>query len=134
MVRGVKGALLKRLDAVYAEAFAEATLSAIMSKGATAWQLASIAAPYMAGIVAINAAIPYAKGGIINSPTVALMGEAGSEAVIPLEGAEGRKALSQLRPLQVNFSGVFMGNEIEADAFTRTIYKRIQKIEAKDLK
>jgi hypothetical protein len=33
----------------------------------------------------INESIPFAKGGIVNKPTQALIGEAGSEAVIPLD-------------------------------------------------
>ena len=38
---------------------------------------------------------PFAAGGIITQPTNALMGEAGTEGVFPLEGAKGRKTFLQ---------------------------------------
>ena len=38
-----------------------------------------------------NGIVPFARGGIVNSPTVSLMGEAGPEAVLPLKrGSDGR--------------------------------------------
>ena len=39
-------------------------------------------------------AIPFAAGGIVNSPTFALIGEAGPEAVIPLSAFNGGSSLS----------------------------------------
>ena len=42
-------------------------------------------------VFARNGIVPYANGGIINRPTRALMGEAGPEAVLPLQrGADGQ--------------------------------------------
>ena len=42
-------------------------------------------------VFAQNGIVPYANGGIINRPTRALMGEAGPEAVLPLQrGADGQ--------------------------------------------
>jgi hypothetical protein len=36
-----------------------------------------------------NAATPFARGGIVTAPTIGLVGEAGPEAVIPLNRAGG---------------------------------------------
>ncbi len=42
-------------------------------------------------VFAQNGIVPYANGGIVNRPTRALMGEAGPEAVLPLQrGADGQ--------------------------------------------
>ncbi len=43
-----------------------------------------VAAAAFAGALSFTAAVPFAKGGIVTSPTNALIGEAGPEAVIPL--------------------------------------------------
>lgn len=38
-----------------------------------------------------NGIVPFARGGVVNSPTISLMGEAGAEAILPLKrGADGR--------------------------------------------
>ena len=67
--------------------------------------------------------IPYlAKGGIITSPTLALLGEAGPEAVVPL-GAGTRGA-----EVTINLSGnTFLGNEAEARRWARLLTKYIRE-------
>lgn len=54
-------------------------------------------------VFAQNGIVPYAKGGYIGKPTMALMGEAGPEAVLPLRRGRGGR-------LGVETSGVGMGN------------------------
>lgn len=54
-------------------------------------------------VFAQNGIVPYAKGGYIGKPTMALMGEAGPEAVLPLRRGRGGR-------LGVETSGTGMGN------------------------
>ena len=61
-------------------------------------------------VFAQNGIVPYAKGGYIGRPTMALMGEAGPEAVLPLRRGRGGR-------LGVETSGGGMGNvTINVDA------------------
>ena len=55
--------------------------------------------------------IPHmAEGGIVTKPTIALIGEAGPEAVIPLGKNMGNSSGS----ININMSGIFTGSDIEA--------------------
>ena len=54
-------------------------------------------------VFAQNGIVPYAKGGYIGRPTMALMGEQGPEAVLPLRRGRGGR-------LGVETSGTGMGN------------------------
>lgn len=82
--------------------------------------------------------IPYlAKGGIINQPTLAMVGEAGKEAVMPLEkntdwidkladkissriGAGGREKINVNVVLEGDAAGIFRVVKVEADNYTKT--------------
>jgi len=55
-----------------------------------------------------------AGGGIVTQPTLAMIGEAGPEAIVPLG--------ENMSSMTVNINnGLFMGNEIEAKEFARKI-------------
>jgi len=56
-------------------------------------------------VFAQNGIVPYAKGGYIGRPTMALMGEAGPEAVLPLRRGRGGR-------LGVETSGTGIGNVV----------------------
>jgi hypothetical protein len=56
-------------------------------------------------VFAQNGIVPYAKGGYIGRPTMALMGEAGPEAVLPLRRGRGGR-------LGVETSGTGVGNVV----------------------
>ena len=59
-------------------------------------------------------------GGIVTRPTVAMIGEAGAEAVIPLDRAGG------LGEINITLSGIFMGNEAEARKLATLIRKYLR--------
>lgn len=58
---------------------------------------------------------PYANGGLITNPTMALMGEAGQEAVVPLSNAKALKPFGQsvLNAIQEEANGVSNGTVYE---------------------
>lgn len=60
-----------------------------------------------------------AEGGIVTQPTLALIGEAGPEAVVPLNKGGGAGTIN------INFSGVFMGNQVEFRKFAMKIHQAI---------
>ena len=83
------------------------------------WMFVGLA---VAAIAAATGLIKLAEGGIVKKPTIALVGEEGPEAVIPLN----RFALATAGPsrqitLNVTFSGPLLGNEMDALKFARRI-------------
>lgn len=62
------------------------------------------------------------KGGIVRRPTLALIGEAGPEAIVPL----GERALGEIN---ITLSGIFMGNEAEARKLATLIRKYLRQDE-----
>jgi len=64
-------------------------------------------------------------GGIIKAPTLALLGEAGPEAVIPLAG--GSAGATNIYYSITIKSEAFMGNDAEARSFARKIEDYIQQ-------
>lgn len=71
----------------------------------------------------------FQAGGIVKKPTIGLFGEAGPEAVIPLNkmGDMGTKNYN------VTFTGPVMGNPAEARLFAREISKYIDEEKARGL-
>ena len=67
-----------------------------------------------------NAPVPLASGGIVTSPTLALVGESGPEAVVPLGGSQNTMNYSPT--LNVTGSGY---STAEADKFARIINERL---------
>jgi hypothetical protein len=131
-LRVVKNYLLKQLEAFYEAELAKIMISSVANKGANLWQLGVVTGQYMAGVMAINAVIPYAKGGIITQPTVALMGEAGAEMVVPLEGQNSRDFMSQMGSVNVSINaGMFLGNKVTAMETAKMIGDLLTKAKAK---
>jgi phage-related minor tail protein len=81
-----------------------------------------------------NGIVPYAKGGYIGRPTMALMGEAGPEAVLPLRrGRGGRLGVETSGGgvgsvvVNVDASGSSVqGNEPDANQLGRVIGQAVQ--------
>lgn len=65
-----------------------------------------------------------ASGGIVTKPTVALIGEAGPEAVVPLSGSGGGVAGININ-MTNTFSGVNWTDEAQKDAIAREMASRI---------
>jgi len=63
--------------------------------------------------------LPFAEGGIVTQPTVALIGEKGPEAVVPLNRATGVGTT-----IVIN-AGAFMGNQADARNFAKMIDKEL---------
>ena len=76
----MKGAVVATLQALGQYAFAQAAIIAAANPVMAAIYAAGGAAAY----VAAGAVAALAEGGIVNSPTLALIGESGPEAVVPL--------------------------------------------------
>ncbi len=64
---------------------------------------------------------PFADGGIVTKPTLALIGEAGPEKVIPL----GREKPQQVT---VTVGPIYVAKEVDSDALIKRITREIQKI------
>jgi len=64
------------------------------------------------------------EGGIIRKPTLALLGESGGEAVVPL----GNTTTTGKTEVNINISaGALMGNESEARRFARLIHRYLRE-------
>lgn len=67
-----------------------------------------------------------ATGGIVTKPTIALIGESGPEAVVPLNKS-GSSAVSNITiQMTNNFSGVNWANEGQKDAIARDLASRVK--------
>jgi hypothetical protein len=80
-MRAIAGALTASIAAVVAATVAWMAFHGTMTVGVA---VPIILAAVGAGIAGIKAAVAMAEGGIITKPTLALIGEAGPEAVVPL--------------------------------------------------
>jgi hypothetical protein len=76
--------------------------------------------------------IPHlARGGIVRRPTLAMIGDAGPEAVIPLSRGAGRMAFAGAGggvTVNLNISGPFMGDEFTARKLARIISEQVQRV------
>jgi hypothetical protein len=91
------------------------------------WMFVGLA---LAAIAAASGLIKLAEGGIVKQPTLALVGEEGPEAVIPLDRfALATAGHSRQIVLNVEFSGPLLGNEMEAIQFARRIMSVIRREE-----
>jgi hypothetical protein len=83
-LRGIASALMAGIAAVVAATVAWMAFQGTVTLGVA---VPVILAAVGAGIAGVKGLMGLAEGGIITSPTVALLGEAGPEAVIPLKKA-----------------------------------------------
>ena len=73
-----------------AESISNATKSAAATGPAAVFTQPAFIATLIGGVLAAFASIPkFAKGGIVTGPTLGLVGEAGPEAIIPLNKLDG---------------------------------------------
>lgn len=87
-----------------------------------------------------QAVIPLEHGGIVTQPTFALIGEAGPEAVIPLN-ASGRNGArdagitggGQAMNITINFTGPVMGDRDQARRFAMMIDKELYELKIRNL-
>jgi hypothetical protein len=90
-----------------------------------------------AGIAGIKGLIGLAEGGIVTKPTIALIGEAGAEAVIPLNKMESSSgATSQTLVLAPTFNfpeGSIKENQ-DPREFAEAVYEHLSRIVRSDLK
>ena len=71
---------------------------------------------------------PLAKGGIVNSPTLAMIGESGAEAVVPLNGAGGGGGGVTVN-VQMPVGGtVFLDDESTAQRFGDFISDQVRQV------
>jgi hypothetical protein len=84
-MRGIVGALMATIGAIVAATVAWMAFHGTMTVGIA---VPIILAAVGAGIAGVKGLMGLAAGGIVTSPTVALIGEAGPEAVIPLNRME----------------------------------------------
>jgi hypothetical protein len=85
-MRGIVGALMATIGAIVAATIAWMAFHGTMTVGIA---VPIILAAVGAGVAGVKGLMGLAAGGVITQPTVALIGEAGPEAVIPLHSLEG---------------------------------------------
>jgi len=91
-LRGIASALMVGIGAVVAATMAWMALQGTMTMGVA---VPVILAAVGAGIAGVKGLMGLAEGGVVASPTVALIGEAGPEAVIPLNRANDFRGFGQ---------------------------------------
>ncbi len=95
-LRGIASALMLGIGAVVAATVAWMALQGTMTMGVAVPVILAAVGAGIAGIMGLIGAVPkMAEGGIISSPTIALVGEAGPEAIIPLNRANDFRTAGQ---------------------------------------
>jgi len=125
-LEGIKSEISAKIKAWGAEQTAKAFVEAPLTAGASLASIPLIAAATAAGLAAVNA-IQLAEGGIVTKPTKAIIGEAGAEAVIPLE-----KMGNMGGTVNINV-GAFMGKPADAFAFAKMVKTNINKIDRRNI-
>jgi hypothetical protein len=88
-MRKIAGALTASIAAIVAATIAWMAFNGTMTIGVA---VPIILAAVGAGIAGVKAAVAMAEGGVVKSPTVALVGEAGPEIVMPLSQYESQRS------------------------------------------
>ncbi|MDI6756445.1 MAG: hypothetical protein QME32_00315 [Endomicrobiia bacterium] len=101
-----------------------------IAAAAVAAMLAGAKAAAVAGAIAGTTIASYREGGIVTSPTVALIGEAGPEAVVPLK-KKGK--IGGGGGLVINFSGPILGDSQQARVFALEVDKALYDLKIKGL-
>lgn len=100
-----------------------------IAAAAVAAMLAGAATAGAAGAAAGTAIGGLAKGGIVTSPTIALIGEAGPEAIIPLK----KKGKAGGSGVTIVFSGPVLGDSQQARSFALEVDKALYDLKIKGL-
>ena len=134
-MRGIASALMAGIAAVVAATVAWMAFQGTVTLGVA---VPVILAAVGAGIAGIKGLIGLAEGGIVTKPTVALIGEAGAEAVIPLSKMQGSSgAVSQTLVLAPTFNfpeGSINAQNQDPREFAEAVYEHLSKIVRSDLK
>ncbi len=133
-LRGIASALMAGIAAVVAATVAWMAFQGTVTLGVA---VPVILAAVGAGIAGIKGLIGLAEGGIVTKPTLALIGEAGAEAVIPLNKMESTSgASSQTLVLAPTFNfpeGTVKENQ-DPREFAEAVYEHLSRIVRSDLK
>ncbi len=110
-MRAIAGALTATIAAIVAATVAWMAFHGTMTVGVA---VPIILAAVGVGIAGVKAAVGMAEGGIVTKPTLALIGEAGPEAVIPLkpDGSGGGETTSTSQLIQLSTSRTSAANLI----------------------
>ena len=133
-MRAIAGAITATIAAVVAATVAWMAFHGTMTVGVA---VPIILAAVGVGIAGIKAAVAMAEGGIVTRPTVALIGEAGAEAVIPLNRMENNYSTASqtlvLAPT-FNFPEGNMKENQDPREFAEAVYEHLSRIVRSDLK
>jgi hypothetical protein len=131
-LRGVASALMAGIAAVVAATVAWMAFQGTVTLGVA---VPVILAAVGAGIAGIKGLIGLAEGGIVTKPTVALIGEAGAEAVIPLDRVQGNAASQTLVLAPTfNFPESSINQIQDPREFAEAAYEHLSRIVRSDLK
>ncbi len=131
-IRSIAGALTASIAAIVAATIAWMAFNGTMTVGVA---VPIILAAVGAGIAGIKAAVPMANGGVVSSPIVALVGEAGPEIVMPISQYESQHSQQTTSKFcqnvtYLNFTQTINGNiETKADE-DRIAQKTIDKLDS----
>lgn len=125
-LNSLKSIAIAKIQTWGAEAVSDAMIKAPLSWGATLAAIAPILAAVAAGTAAVNA-VKLAEGGIVTKPTSAIIGEAGPEAVIPLNKA------GALAPTIHIHAGAMMGKNEDAYQFAKVVQKQVTRINRRNI-
>lgn len=129
-LRGIASALMIGIAAVIAATIAWMALQGTMTMGVA---IPIILAAVGAGIAGVKGLIGMAEGGVVASPTVALIGEAGPEVVIPLNKVNNFNLPSQAVTVHttINFNGPISSDvdlatvrDVVIEAQSEALYRR----------
>jgi hypothetical protein len=129
-IRQIAGALMASIAAIVAATVAWMAFQGTMTVGVA---VPIILAAVGVGIAGVKAAVAMADGGVVYKPTYALIGEAGPEAVIPLNKMKESSSPQQnvTVSLNLNFYGdinspidVEQVKNATVDALSESLYRR----------
>jgi hypothetical protein len=94
--------------------------------GASLLYIPAIIAAAAAGVAGLKA-IKFAEGGIVTHPTLGLVGEAGPEAIIPLNKFNGMMGMQN----NITLVGPFIATPVEAREWARQLIRYIEEEQAR---
>jgi hypothetical protein len=133
-LRGIASALMAGIAAVVAATVAWMAFQGTVTLGVA---VPVILAAVGAGIAGIKGLIGLAEGGIVTKPTLALIGEAGAEAVIPLnkmQSSSGATSQTLVLAPTFNFPEGSLNPNQDPREFAEAVYEHLSKIVRSDLK
>ena len=125
LIKAFGRALVQEGAAYMARAIA--ALLGIVTAAAAPGLFAAAAAMAAAGgaMVALGDTIKLAEGGIVTAPTMAMIGEAGPEAVIPLNRAGGLGGETHFGTVNMEFPGVRNADDVRSPRFAQTAQRQL---------